>query len=162
MSSPPSCRFYRSSEAASRPHLLPAQHSHTTNQKFSAYPGLLPLSTQLSACSLQQTDKTFLNNEVTPSTRCTHTVAVDIQFNHHQESENKRMHAQLYLEGISTGTSIFILEHIQCRSSVFACLLEDDGARNVIILDWVARFCVARSTIETTSPGWCTMVLGCS
>ena len=53
MSSPPSCRFYRSSEAASRPHLLPAQHSHTTNQKFSAYPGLLPLSTQLSACSLQ-------------------------------------------------------------------------------------------------------------
>ena len=93
MSSPPNCRFYRSSEAASRPHLLPAQHSHTTNQKFSAYPGLLPLSTQLSACSLQQTDKTFLNNEVTPSTRCTHTVAVDIQFNHHQESENKRMHA---------------------------------------------------------------------
>ena len=37
---------------------------------------------------------------------------------------------------------------------MFTCLLEDDGARNVIILDWVARFCVARSTIETTSPGW--------
>ena len=32
----------RSSGAASRRHLFPAQHSHTTNQKFSAYPGLLP------------------------------------------------------------------------------------------------------------------------
>ena len=54
---------------------------------------------------------------------------------------------------LTTHYSLFL--NISSRCSVFTCLLEDDGARNVIILDWVARFCVARSTIETTSPGWC-------
>ena len=43
----------RSSGAASRPHLFPAQHSHTTNQKFSAYPGSLPLH----SCQLAPANK---------------------------------------------------------------------------------------------------------
>ena len=70
------------SGAASRQHLFPAQHSHTTNQKFSAYPGLLPLH----SCQLAPANnliKHFLTmNEVTPSSRRAHTAApaVDIQF----------------------------------------------------------------------------------
>ena len=70
------------------------------------------------------------------------------------------MHSYIWRVYLLEPQSLFL--NISSRSSVFTCLLEDDGARNVIILDWVARFCVARSTIETTSPGWCTMVLGCS